>query len=56
MKTALVTGATGFLGTNLVEELVGQGWQVTALRPRVSDVGDLQRSARAGAQRCSVAR
>ena len=43
MKTAFVTGATGFLGTNLVDELVGQGWQVMALRRRASGVGDLQR-------------
>lgn len=27
----LVTGATGFLGTNLVHELVREGWEVTAL-------------------------
>lgn len=30
-KTAFVTGGTGFLGTNLIHELVTDGWQVTAL-------------------------
>ncbi|MEM6995701.1 MAG: NAD-dependent epimerase/dehydratase family protein [Myxococcota bacterium] len=30
MSRALVTGATGFLGTNLVHELVGRGWSVRA--------------------------
>lgn len=30
MKQCLVTGATGFLGTNLVHELVGAGWNVRA--------------------------
>jgi NAD(P)-dependent dehydrogenase (short-subunit alcohol dehydrogenase family) len=30
-RTALVTGATGLLGSNLVHELARQGWRVTAL-------------------------
>lgn len=30
-KHAFVTGATGFLGRNLVEQLVDAGWQVTAI-------------------------
>lgn len=31
MKTAFLTGATGFLGSHLAPLLVQQGWQVTAL-------------------------
>lgn len=31
MKTAFVTGATGFLGLNLVEQLVAERWRVVAL-------------------------
>ncbi len=31
MKTAFVTGATGFLGLNLVEQLTARGWRVVAL-------------------------
>ncbi|WP_293397170.1 SDR family NAD(P)-dependent oxidoreductase [Nevskia sp.] len=30
-RTAFVTGADGFIGVNLVEELLIQGWQVTAM-------------------------
>ena len=29
-RSAFITGATGFLGRHLVEELCGRGWQVTA--------------------------
>ncbi|WP_295684215.1 SDR family NAD(P)-dependent oxidoreductase [uncultured Nevskia sp.] len=30
-RTAFVTGADGFIGVNLVEELLAQGWEVTAM-------------------------
>jgi len=35
---ALVTGATGFIGANLVEALTQQGWQVRALHRRSSSL------------------
>ncbi|SHF26005.1 hypothetical protein SAMN04487965_1768 [Microbulbifer donghaiensis] len=37
MKYAFVTGGTGFLGANLIEQLIGDGWQVTAMHRRGSD-------------------
>lgn len=40
-KTAFVTGATGFVGLNLVEELVAQGWDVVALHRHSSDIRPL---------------
>jgi dihydroflavonol-4-reductase len=42
-KTAFVTGATGCVGLNLIEELLAQGWTVTAMHRRGSDVSTLQR-------------
>ena len=42
MSTALVTGSTGFVGTNLVEHLVGGGWDVIALHRDQSDIRRLQ--------------
>lgn len=42
-RTAYVTGSTGFLGTNIVECLVEQGWQVYALRRKSSNTRDLDR-------------
>ncbi len=37
-RSAFVTGGTGFLGLNLIEQLVAQGWQVTALHRSSSDI------------------
>ena len=37
-RTAFVTGATGFLGLNLVRGLLDQGWTVTALHRPSSDL------------------
>lgn len=42
MKSAFVTGGTGFVGLNLVEQLVKQGWRVAALHRSTSDVRRLQ--------------
>ncbi len=37
-RTAFVTGATGFVGLNLVQALIAQGWDVTALHRASSDL------------------
>ncbi len=42
-RSAFVTGGTGFLGLNLIEQLVAQGWQVTALHRPSSDIAPLAR-------------
>jgi nucleoside-diphosphate-sugar epimerase len=42
-RTAFVTGATGFLGLNLVEQLAQAGWKVTALHRPTSDLRYLKR-------------
>ncbi|MDZ7660360.1 SDR family oxidoreductase [Fodinibius sp.] len=41
-KSAFVTGGTGFIGINLVKQLVDQGWDVTALHRSTSDVSTLK--------------
>jgi nucleoside-diphosphate-sugar epimerase len=45
MTTAFVTGATGFVGLNLVDRLVRDGWDVTALHRASSDLTYLERFA-----------
>lgn len=42
-RTAFVTGGTGFIGINLIELLVGEGWEVTALHRATSDLTYLRR-------------
>ena len=42
-KTAFVTGGTGFLGLNLIQQLTEAGWQVTALHRASSDLTYLTR-------------
>ncbi|HYM29921.1 MAG TPA: SDR family oxidoreductase [Candidatus Cybelea sp.] len=43
MKTAFVTGGTGFVGINLIDELNRQGWKVTALHRQSSDLTYIKR-------------
>jgi nucleoside-diphosphate-sugar epimerase len=42
-RNAFVTGATGFVGLNLVQRLVADGWDVTALHRPSSDLTYLRR-------------
>lgn len=43
LRTAFVTGATGFVGLNLVEQLTRLGWDVVALHRASSDLTYLRR-------------
>ena len=43
MRTAFVTGASGFVGSNLCEELLAQGWRVIAMHRASLDPGQLAR-------------
>jgi len=41
-RTALITGATGFVGGHLAERLVGEGWRIRALVRGTSDTSRLR--------------
>ncbi len=43
MKTAFITGSTGFLGLNLIEELKRQDWKITAFHLPGADLKYLSR-------------
>jgi dihydroflavonol-4-reductase len=43
MRSAFVTGGTGFVGLNLVKELMIRGWDVTALRRPTSELKFIKR-------------
>lgn len=49
-KTAVVTGATGFLASHLTEQLLRRSWQVVALSRNGSDTSLLQRFAKENPQ------
>ena len=42
-RTAFVTGGTGFVGLNLVQRLMAEGWDTTALHRASSDLTFLNR-------------
>src|ERR1700731_4787644 len=42
-RAAFVTGGTGFVGLNLVRQLMAEGWDVTALHRPASDLNFLNR-------------
>ena len=42
-RAAFVTGGTGFVGLNMVKELMIRGWDVTALHRRSSELKLLKR-------------
>ena len=42
MPVAFVTGGTGFLGLNLIEQLLAEGWEVVALHRPTSNLKHLR--------------
>ncbi len=42
-RTAFVTGGTGFLGINLIEELIKNGWEVIAMHRPSSDLTHIKK-------------
>ena len=42
-RTAFVTGASGFIGINLIKQLCEEGWEITALHREQSDITHLSK-------------
>ena len=42
-QTAFITGASGFIGINLVKQLCEEGWDVTALHRKQSNITHLSK-------------
>lgn len=52
MKQVLVTGATGLIGSHLIEQLVANGWQPTNIRALVRPTSNVEFLRRQGVQFC----
>ena len=54
MKRVLVTGATGFLGKYLVEELINNGYEVVAQGRKENILNNLKEQYKVNILKCSL--